>query len=169
MYLGTVKNVGLKENRDSEGPIRVLDCEISSPEDVQSVELSNKSGEDVVPFGEDVVLIFSVAEAYKLGILVDDNIIPDAGLVNGEKEIYSRSNATTKSASIKLKVNEEIILNNGGDFAVKFNELKTAFDTLKAEFNTHIHSGVTPGGGNTGITTPSLANIDPAKAEKVRL
>lgn len=61
-------------------------------------------------------------------------------------------------------------IQGSNNFAVLFNQLKTAFDNLLNAFNTHVHGGVTPGGGSTATPTPvSTAVIDNAKSTKVRL
>lgn len=64
----------------------------------------------------------------------------------------------------------------GGDFLARFDELKTGFDQLKSDFNaflTHVHSGVTTGGGVSGPATPpatvSTASIDSAKIDELEV
>jgi hypothetical protein len=60
-------------------------------------------------------------------------------------------------------------LNGNTNFAVKYTELKTAFDTLRTElnslitvFNAHVHPGVTSGSAST---SPSTTPGTPAKAD----
>ena len=164
--IGTVVNNQTSKNRDSEENQRLLSCEIEA-DSVQTVELSNVSGEDNNPLNGDTVLIINVSDAYKLGILIDDGVAPDGSINKGEKLLYSRDSSGAVKAKVALKNNGEIILNDGGDFAVKFNELKAAFDQLKADFNAHVHPTGSP---NTGTpTVPSTANMDSSKVEKVRL
>lgn len=66
----------------------------------------------------------------------------------------------------------------GGDFAARFNELKSGFDTLKTDFNnlvtlfnSHPHTGVTTGAGTSGPPatpgTSSVASIDDAKIAEI--
>ncbi len=79
----------------------------------------------------------------------------------------------TLKARIKFRDDDKIYFKiqdtEGGDFAVRFNELQVGFDELKDDyndlvekynnlvtvFNAHTHSGVQTGGSNTG--TPSGA------------
>lgn len=82
--------------------------------------------------------------------------------------------AEMKSEIVTLTGSTQVELNGNSNFAVKYNELKTAFDQLKSDFNgflTHIHSGVTPGGGVSGVptppATPSTADMSPSKNDKV--
>lgn len=87
---------------------------------------------------------------------------------------------------IKIGISEydiidgDIIFNSGSDNAVRFSELKTGFDQLKQDFNnlvtvfnTHLHSGVTPGGGVSAITTitgsSSSASINDAKIDNIKV
>jgi len=167
IHIGTVTNNETKKNRDSDENQRVLACEITSSDDVQSIELSNTSGEDTNPLAGDTVLVIPIEDAYKMGILIDDGIAPEDDLDKGEKELYSRSDEVTKAATLRFRKNGELVLNKGIDYAVKFNELKTAFNQLQNDFDVHIHPEGSP---NTGApTNPSSADIDPAKVEKVRL
>ena len=167
--LGTIKGQRIDKNRDAEDDSRLLDCELSSIEDVQTVELMVPSGEDFSPQNEDVVLIIQISDAYKLGILVDDQVAPDESNLSGEKEIYSKD-GSTKLARLKLNKDGQVILNQGTDFAVLYNELKTQIDKLKSDLLAHVHPGVTAGGASTGVSiTVFDVNVDNAKAEKVRI
>jgi phage gp45-like len=87
----------------------------------------------------------------------------------GEALIYSYDSAGALKAKILLKVDGEIVINDGTDYAVKFNELQTAFNKLKSDFDLHTHGGVTTGSGSTSMTTASTADIAPAKVTKVRI
>lgn len=167
--LGTIKGSRIDKNRDADSNSRLLDSEISSPEDVQTVELMIPSGEDFNPENEDVVLVIQVGDAYKLGILIDDQVEPDETIEAGEKEIYSKLNGA-KLAKLKLDKDGQVILNDGADFAVLYNELKTQIDKLKSDLLAHVHPGVTAGGASTGVSiTVFDVNVDNAKAEKVRI
>lgn len=169
LMLGTIKGSEIRQNRDSNINSRMLNSEISSPEDIQSVELIIPHGQDFNPEIDNVVLILEISPSYKLGILIDDGSVPDATLQEGEKELFSIQNGV-KKAKIRLNKDGEIILNDGNNFAVKFNELKAQFDQFKIEFAGHLHTGVTPGGGNSGVPSAALTlDLSSAKAEKVRL
>lgn len=167
--IGTVTNNETRKNRDSEESQRLLSCEIEA-DSVQTVELSNVSGEDTNPLNGDTVLVININDAYKLGILIDDGIAPDGSINKGEKLLYSRDSSGAVMAKVALKNDGQIILNDGADFAVAFEKLKIEFEELKNKFNAHVHTGVTSGPSSTG-TTPqqSVANIDNVKVEKVRL
>ncbi len=160
IHIGTVTNNERKKNRDSDENQRILSCEITSPDDVQSVELSNVSGEDNNPLNEDTVLIIPITDAYKLGILIDDGVAPDGSILKGEKLLYSRDSSGAVKAKIAFKNNGDLIFNDGAGFAVEFDQLKIAFNQLKTDLDTAL----------TALTLPlSTANIDPAKVAKVKL
>jgi len=167
--LGTITGSEIKKNRDSDSNSRILGAEISSPEDIQTVELITGPGEDFSPEDKDVVLIISLGSAYKMGLIIDDQIVPDPSIEKGEKEIYSKLNGA-KKAKIRLNKDSEIILNDGVDFAVSFNELKTQVDQLRTDLNAHVHTGITAGGANSGVPlSPFTVSVDGTKVEKVKL
>ena len=167
--LGTITGMEVAKNRDGKSDVRIARAILSDPEDVQSIELITPGGEDHVPEDRDILLVLKISEAYKLGLITDDQIEPDENLQPGEKEIYSKQSGV-KLAKLKLNLQGELVLNDGTDFAVAFEKLRTEFNELQVKFNTHIHGGVAAGGQTSGVPTVlSTANIDNVKVEKVRL
>jgi len=93
----------------------------------------------------------------------------------GEKRIYARDEDGNELGSLWLKDNGECVLNEGTDYAVKFNELKTAFDEFVSDFNGHSHSyiaplhpAVPPAATTTGNPS-TAANMASSKVELVRV
>lgn len=167
--LGTVRNSEIQSNRDSSQDQRVLGCEITSPEDVQSVEQIGLQGDDYSPQDGDVVLVIPITEAYKLGLVIDDQVPPASDLEEGEKEIYSKD-GSIRRATIRLKNNSDIVLNNGTNYAVMFNELKAKVEELENQLKTHVHPEST--GGTTAVSAQLQTfptSIDTARADQVRL
>ena len=99
-------------------------------------------------------------------------------------------NYTNDGVTLDLKNSGDTVLYNGTDFAVRYNELETAFNTFKDDmnsfinekYNTHTHPATTTATiGPTGVvgvvtTTPTptvgiqtMANILPAKIDKIKL
>lgn len=84
-------------------------------------------------------------------------------------------------ARIELNTSGDVIHNNGGKSAVRYQELKTAFDQLKADFdnfvttiyNLHVHTGVTAGTASSAVTTitgtPSTADMTAAESPTVEV
>ena len=146
----------------------ILQVELMTDEDIKTVELISQAGEDTNPANGCRVNIIDITDSYQIGVGVSDDIAPSCD--PGEKEFYSTdSPVTTKKARLKLDKNSIVIINNGSDFAVRYNELETAFNQLKSDFNNHIHAGVTTGSGSTGATTPSTADITTAKCDTVKI
>lgn len=108
----------------------------------------------------------------------------DETLDEGETLFYSMTEDGNLKAKIYLNKSSEIVLNDGTDYSVKYNELKTAFDKLKSDFNSivslynsHIHPvpGVMLGGPGTASSptvstgSPSTADMSNSKVAKVRI
>ncbi len=96
----------------------------------------------------------------------------------GELRLFSTDVNGIEKFYVCLKKNGTLELGGDGNFAVKFNELKTEFNKLKADHNSllneykaHIHSGGTIS-GSTGTTVSMLidnnSNIDNAKNTKIK-
>ena len=68
-----------------------------------------------------------------------------------------------------LKADGTLELNGSADNAVRFSDLKTAFDQLKSDFDLHNHPTAPVGPVSTPSTAPSTADIDPAKVDEVKL
>jgi len=99
---------------------------------------------------------------------------------NGEMGTIHNSGAYTifdSDGNVIVKTSGEIRLNGSNDYAVKYNELKSAFDQLKNDFNafittynTHVHPA--PGGTTsptTSLGSSSTADMSNAQVDSVRL
>ncbi len=165
--IGQVIGREIKKNRDGSSDKLLLTVEITETDDIQTVELMRQAGEDTNPPDGSKVLILSVGDAWKIAVASDDGIVPSVN--PGEKKLYS-TNSGAIQAFINLLADGTIEINGSTDFAVRFTALETAFNQLKSDLNSHVHSGVTAGGASTMMpTTPSTADITPAKVEEVKL
>jgi hypothetical protein len=87
---------------------------------------------------------------------------------------------------INIKTDENVIFNDGTDFAVRYNELKTQLDQLKQDlntfistvFNVHTHNfnynaGPTPASGNTLVSnspgTETSVNFSDTKVDSINV
>ena len=154
------------------GSTITLQCAINRIEDIRTAQLYNAPGEKSPPFSGNIALVLEVTDDFRIAVGVDDKVASAAE--PGEKEIYSYDSGGAKLASILLNKGSEAIINEGTDFAVKFNalqtefnELQTRFNDLVTVFNNHIHAGV--GTPPTTSGNQSTADIDNTKVEKVRL
>jgi len=64
--------------------------------------------------------------------------------------------AVHATSTMRNRPTEAMIL--GSTFLRLYNDLVAKFNNLKSKFNTHLHSGVTTGGGTSG--TPTLTDTD---------
>lgn len=177
--LGIIKGRQIIPNRDGETDKVMLQIEFL-PDDVRIVELMTESGEDFNPAIGSRVFVVDETDSYKLAIASTDDLTPECD--PGEKEFYSTDDpVTTKKAKIKLNSDSEVVLNDGTDYAVKYNELKTVVEelqndltTLKAAFNTWV---VNPADGGAALKTAAAAwygtpisgNMANTKVDKVRI
>jgi len=109
-------------------------------------------------------------------IINRDDDLNDKELAIGIPTLKARMRYTDDD-KIKFKIGDTL----GGDNMVRFNELKTAFDQLKSDFDNHVHTNASTGfslvdslagavSGSTGSpTVASTADIDPAKIEEIEV
>lgn len=173
MTTGIITGYEIGPNRSGTKNVVLLQVRITDKDDIQTVELMNNAGNgSIPPVGERVVIV-QIGAAWKIGIAESDNISPE--IEDGECHIYSQDNDLIK-AFIKLLKTGILELNGNTDFAVRFSALETGFNQLKADHNaflTHLHGGVTTGGGISGPpappVAPSTASIAGAKVEEVKI
>jgi phage gp45-like len=112
MILGRVTNREISTNRGSDRPVLLLQVELTNERDVQDVELFTEAGAESSPQNDDMVLVLSLADAYRIAIGVDDGIEPE--IDEGEKEIYSyEKHGGPKLARVKCNKDGEVIHNEG--------------------------------------------------------
>jgi len=171
MEYGIVKKVMIEANLDDEKKSRMAKVEIYG-EDIVTVEYTSRDGIDRVPVVGERVYFDSITPTYNLAVLPSDETIVPEDLKEGERESYAVVNGKRVS-TIRQNVEGEIILDSGKDYAVKFTELKKAFDDLVLFVNEHIHpTTATIGDTSTvGVISPVIkpysGNVDKAKVEKV--
>lgn len=162
----------IEKNRDGENDVRMLQVEITDENDIQKVQQVTWSGDDNSPVEGDTVVIVEISPAYKIVLGIEDSIDPEVD--SGERKLYSQDGGAIQS-SIYLKKDGQMLLNGDGDYAVRFNELKTAFDQLKADHDSHFHTTTATVGASAtpGVISPvaagSTANIDPAKIDSIEV
>lgn len=181
VHLGTIVGSEINTNLDGESNTRILSVELSSAEDVQSIEHICQNGEQTNPLDDATVVILEINKAWKIAIAVKDLVEPDATLERGEKIIYSLDSSNNIKAKIYLKNDGTLVLNDGTDWAIQFTEMKSAFDQLVSDFNSlvsifnaHVHtSSCTAGGTPTLVSTTSgsssTADMSNAKVESVQV
>jgi hypothetical protein len=196
LRIGKVTGHEIKKNRDGEKNVLLLQVEVSDPDDIQTIEWYQASGQDSSPPINSLVAFLPGGQAWMIALGANDEIIPESD--PGEYKIYSSAAGVIKAflklfktglarleASIieiissgdieitangKTEINGSTVdLNGNTDFAVRFSILQTAFNQFKADYALHTHSGVSAGGVSTGVTSPTTADITLAKVDEVKL
>ena len=180
----------IKVDNDSDNIVLTV---VSDNAMTQEADLINPAGEDSVPISQvDTVLL---AKIEGINQLVAIGVVSQSiKAKEGEKIIYSRDTNAKVVAKIHLKqdgeiyietkdkinikYDKEVILNDGNDYAVKFNELDKEMKTLKQqlnafikEYNAHIHASSS---GPTDppkppSTTQITLDIKNAKSETIKI
>lgn len=146
-------------------------------------EFGAKTANVIAPFGDDSAALKDMIAIYGSTSNVGESII--IGYINknqiatpGEKRIFSLDENGELSFAIHLRTDGTCEIGGAGDFAVRYNELETAFNQLKSDlndlitsYNTHIHTdsvmGLTTATPSQG--TPSVADITPAKISEIKV
>lgn len=145
--------------------------------DVRTASQATPFGIDSAPL-KDMRAIFARTEergrSVIVGYLLDNMLAQD-----GETRLFSLNSDGELQTYLWLKKDGTILLGGDAKNLARFQELKEGFDQLKADlndliskYNTHVHSGVTTGGGISGATTTtdtaSTASIDDAKIDEIK-
>jgi phage gp45-like len=186
---GIVRGREITKNKDGTTNKILLQVELTSPDDIQTVEYINHDGEDSSPPDGSLVVVLAISQGYKIAIACDDGILAES--VPGEKILYSQLNGEKRTSIIMktdgslemetlstLGIRESFIkldstgidLNGSTDFAVRFSALEAAFAAFIAHYNLHFHGNVTNGGDQSDpITLKAVIDLLPAKVSSVRL
>ena len=167
---GTIKSVTITDGECS--------CEVDfGAKETETCVFYEDVGNNNYPMrGDDVAVFMTDGQNTILAVF---RPIPD-DLKKGEQVIYSRNSNGEIQANIKLTDDGEVNLNEGDDFAVMFNELKTAFDELLSDHNALVQivntitlpvviGTLTAGPPPAPLAQSSKADMSSAKSEKVKL
>lgn len=132
---------------------------------IEIVDASNFGIDSNAPDGTPLISIRTQKGTYVIGALIGFKEAKD-----GEFHLFSTDeNGRSEKARLKLTNNGNIELNGNQYSATRFEELEKAFNQLKQDFNTHIHTSGATGSPSTTPTIPSTANISNAKSENVKI
>lgn len=104
---GRVRGREIKKNRDGTTDKILLQVELTSPDDIQTVEWINHDGEDSSPPDNSLVIVVAISNSYKIAIACDDGVLAESE--PGEKILYSQLNGK-KRTSIVLKTDGSILI-----------------------------------------------------------
>lgn len=164
MQTARVTGFEITENKNSSGKKLLLQCEISSSDDIQTVELFQAAGENSPP-PENSRVVFSPigTNGYKIAVSVDDLINPPE-IEAGEKILYSSDGGTIQS-KIYLDKSGNVDINDGANSVVTYQALNTALQTLVSAINVAFAAKLDGGG-----TSPALSvDISGSESNTVRV
>ena len=173
MQIGKITGREIRTNRDGGNDVVLLQVEVSDSDDIQTAELYRGAGVDCNPPDGSTVVLLGAGPAWQIAIAVNDNVTPD-GLDEAVYEIYASSSGS-KTAKINLDPGGDVMINDGSDWAVQYTALKSAFDTLKGDFNNlvtaynaHVHTGVTAGPASSGPpAAPGVSSTADMSSSKI--
>ena len=154
MALGIITGRQIGRNRDGDKSRVLLQVQLVD-DDMRTVELFAQAGEDVNPANGCRVVVLNLADSYKAGVAVSDDLTPEVD--PGEKEIYSTDNpVTAKKARIKLTGTGDVEINQGTESAVTFAQLDTALQLLVTAINAALSTKL-DGAGTAGALTLDIS------------
>lgn len=185
MDFGTIESITIGKNLDTGEDVRLAQVNLIG-EDTVTVELPFPEGDEFAPATGDKVFYEEADSGYLVARCIQSAVPVDSSLGEGERELFSRS-SSARQAKLRLKNNGELVLNEGNDYAVKFEKLEAALDLLASKVDTnfkqlkaHSHvSGVVGGPTGPPMSDPGASipviivvidsDISTAKVPKVRL
>lgn len=87
--LGVITGIEYASNRDGTDIKVLAQAILEDSEDVQTVELIQRGGEQLAPVEGSQVVALEIEDSYKIGIAIDDGSTPDITLFPGDKKFYS--------------------------------------------------------------------------------
>lgn len=159
IQIGTVISTEVGTNRSGKVQSRLVKVELTDPEDIQTVQLYTRWGEDYNPPAGAKIAVLFAGEAWAIGFGIDDEILPAAAV--GEKWIYALDpTGLTAIALLKLLTTGIIEINGNTDSAVAYLRLKVAFDQLKADHDLAM-SYITAHSHNDSLGAPTTSPLLP--------
>lgn len=144
IQVGKVISSSIRENKDRKIKSRILQVEITSKKDVQSVEYFSSFGDDSVPPPGSEVIILALSPSWKIAIASRAQIEPES-YGPGDYILRSTDSAgNTVQALIRLKANGniELIPSSGVIEVTGVIQGSTVFNGANSD--EHVHSAGTP-------------------------
>lgn len=137
----------------------------SGKSDVQTAPEAMPFGYDSHPVKDWIAVYSKTSQNGKTVVIGYINKQQLAGV--GETRLFSTDADGVLKTYLHLKNDGTAEFNGSDDYMVRFNALKTGFDTFVTEFNAHTHTG-NLGAPTTPPTVPSTASIDNSKLDKIK-
>lgn len=149
MAIGIITGFEIAKNKDGDNPRILLQVKMLD-DDIRTVELVSQAGEDNNPASGCRVVVADVADSYKIGIAVTDDLAPECD--PGEKELYSTSSpAAAKLARTKWDSAGNVVHNLGANSAVSFAALDAALQLLVTAINAAFATKLNGAGAAGGL------------------
>lgn len=182
---------------DNSGGLLRGQLELTKDELTDSVELISHPGISIRPEGAEVIAFAISGNSNNLigipwirGKRLTGNDLA-AGEValhigNSDQLVRLKNNGDihlqsgTNGATVEIKASGDVVVTPGAsgqiylgqDGAAKkvalAEDVEANFDTIKTLYNTHVHTGVTPGPGSSAVTPSLIGALPPVGATKVR-
>lgn len=159
---------------DSSGQTNLIQVKGLNSEVITDMEYPTPYGFEAKPTQGQVVFVnVNGNRDQSIALIIHDRENKPTDLEDDETQLYSKFNNY-----VKCNKDAEVEVNGSADYAVAYNDLKTAFDELKSDFNTFVtvyNSHNHPTAPTGPVSTPSVAgstssaDMSPSKVDKVRL
>ena len=143
--------------------------------DVQTANQVTPAGIDAGPI-KDLIAVYS-STSKKGSKVIIGYISKNAIAESGELRLYSQDDQGAEQGYVYLKKDGTLELLGDTDYAIRYSEMKTAFDTLRDDlnallnlYNAHIHP--TPAGPSSvtvSLGTPSAADMTASKIDEIKV
>jgi hypothetical protein len=176
--IATIKNAIYKLFADAPGKSLNVDLDDGYTD---TAEMYHLPGVYSKPHDDDIGVVLEV-NGLKI-VIASHNYKLDKDVDKGNVIIYSIDSSGAVKGSVLFNQAGEAVFHDGTDYAVAYNDLKSAFDTLKSEhdnivtaFNAHVHPTAAVGAPSPPTAVPgsipalpSTADMSGAKVTTVRL
>jgi phage gp45-like len=151
---GIIKGYEIKKNRDGLKNVLMLQCEISGPDDVQSIQYMSAAGDNQIPPIGSLVYILSAGRSWKIAISsLEDNDF-DSSLSEGERQIKMPS-----GSYVRLNNDGTIELNGNSNNAVTYAALNAGLQAMLTAINANLALKL-DGAGAPGTSTLDISGAE---------
>jgi hypothetical protein len=110
IWIGRITGSAVEQNLDADSPGRLMQVELTAPDDIQSIELFTQAGDDNNPPDDVQCIVLEVSPRLKIIVAVSDGLAPECD--RGERELYSQADGE-KKARTKYQKDGKVIHNQG--------------------------------------------------------
>ena len=131
MEFGTITDVKIEKNMDSDKKVRVIEMEVFQHDD-EDAESPSTHGIDFNPVKGSRVFFANISSEFGTVVIIQDPTEPASDLGEGERETYA-VDGTSRVATIRQKSDGTVVITEGTEPVIKGT-------TFKGEHDLHTHS-----------------------------